>query len=69
MLERFTPSRRASVGPIETHQEPLGARLKSYFDEITACNPMPDRIAELAAALEAVLDDEVADTSTPCRRS
>jgi hypothetical protein len=57
MLERFTPPRRSPPGPVESPQEPLGAKLKSYFDGVTACSPMPDRLAQLAAALEAALDD------------
>jgi hypothetical protein len=57
MLERFSIPRRPSPAPVESPQEPLGAKLKSYFDNVTACSPMPDRLAQLAAALEAVLDD------------
>jgi hypothetical protein len=58
MLQRFLPPRRSSVGPIESPQEPLGVRLKTYFDEVTACSPMPDRLAQLAAALEAALEGD-----------
>lgn len=57
MLERFTLARRSPPGPVESPLEPLGVRLKSYFDGLTACNPMPDRLAQLAVALEAALDD------------
>jgi hypothetical protein len=56
MLERFTPPRRPTSGPVESPQEPLGAKLKSYFDGVTASSPMPDRLTQLAMALEAALD-------------
>jgi len=65
MLERFSASRRSSAGPVESPQEPLGAKLKTYFDGVTACSPMPDRLAQLAAALEAALDAEPVDGEGP----
>lgn len=58
MLERFPSSRCSPIGPVETLQEPLGARLKSYYDDVTARSPMPDRLIQLAAALEAALEGD-----------
>ncbi len=43
--------------------------MKTYFDEITAGSPMPDRIAQLAAALEAALENEVGDTGICSRKT
>ncbi len=69
MLERFTFPRRCSAGPVETQQEPLGVRLKTYFDDVTACSPMPDRLAQLAAALEAALEGDDTDASASIRKT
>jgi hypothetical protein len=69
MLERFNSPRRAPPALVESPQEPLGAKLKTYFDGVTACSPMPDRLAQLAAALEAALDDADAQSNAAPRHA
>ncbi|MHB8284212.1 MAG: hypothetical protein ACYDD1_06000 [Caulobacteraceae bacterium] len=57
MSERFNALRRTSPARVESPQEPLGAKLKSYFDAVTARSPMPDQLAKLTLALENAIDD------------
>ena len=64
------PSGRMSAGPTVSGscvQEQLGCELKVMFDSLTA-GPLPDRLVQLAEALEAAfLRGELVAPPTSCR--
>ena len=53
--ERPGSIRRSPVICTTPVDEPLGDRLKTYFDRVTA-GPVPDRLMQLAAELEAAFE-------------
>ncbi|MGC1304581.1 MAG: hypothetical protein WA840_19605 [Caulobacteraceae bacterium] len=45
----------AGLALVAAGDEPFGDRLKGYFDNLTS-GPVPDRLAQLAEALEHAMD-------------
>ncbi len=52
---RMRPSLTGAINSPGATEEPLGAKLKSYFDHM-ALGPVPDRLIDLTEALEAAFD-------------